>query len=304
LGRAGENMATGQDYLEVRVCVSESQVAAVEALMQAQGALAVTLTDFADVPVLEPPVGETPLWPDVIVCGLFSADVEKEPLQSVLSLAPGVEAPDRVLLSTVQDRDWLRAWQKSLEPMQFGRNLWIVPSHCEPRDPSATNLRLDPGLAFGSGTHPSTRLCLEWIDGQDFANGRVVDFGCGSGILAVAAAMKGAALVIGVDNDPQALIATRENARHNRVAERILAMSPEEFGTEPVDVVLANILSGTLIELAPQLMAAVRPGGWLVLAGILDHQSEAVCEAYSERFARMERVRHGDWVRLAGRAPG
>jgi ribosomal protein L11 methyltransferase len=270
--------------------------------MDAQGALAVTLTDSADDPVLEPPVGETPLWPEVVVCGLFPAETETERLRQVMSLAPGIEAPERVMVSSLQSRDWIRAWQSGLEPMRFGRNLWIVPSHCEPPDPTAINLRLDPGLAFGSGTHPSTRLCLEWIDAHEFDGIHAVDFGCGSGVLAVGAALKGAAAVICVDNDPQALVATRENAAANGVADRIRTVSPEAFSGETAQVVLANILSGTLIQLAPSLMATVGTGGWLVLAGILDHQADAVCAAFADRFDSMERVQHGQWVRLAGRA--
>lgn len=297
-------MPQSVEFLEVRVCVREAQASVTESLMLSQGALAVTLTDFADVPVLEPPVGETPLWPDVVVCGLFPAEASLDRLKSALSLVPGIESAGRVMVSGLHERDWSRAWQQGLEPMKFGRDLWIVPTHLGPPEPDATVIRLDPGLAFGSGTHPSTRLCLEWIDGQDLGGCEVLDFGCGSGVLAIAAALRGATRVTCVDNDPQALVATGRNAQVNGVADRVRLLPPEAVGLDTVDLVLANILSGTLIELAPVLGAAVRPGGWLVLAGVLQHQADAVSDAYATRFGPFERASHDEWVRLAGRARG
>lgn len=297
-------MGADQAFIEVRVCVGRQQVAAVEALMEAQGAVAVTLTDSADVPVLEPPLGATPLWPEVVVCGLFPGDMRVSELKSVISLAPGVESPDRVVSAALQDQDWAETWRQGLEPMRFGQGLWIVPSHCEAPVSAETVLRLDPGLAFGSGTHPSTRLCLEWIDSHRIEGAAVTDFGCGSGVLAVAAALKGAARVSCVDTDPQALFATRRNAEANEVTDRLQILPPEDYGGASVDIVLANILSGTLVELAPMLMKSVRPGGWLVLAGILGHQAGTVAAAYSARFPELEMKRHGEWVRLAGRARG
>jgi ribosomal protein L11 methyltransferase len=295
-------MTPAEAYLEARVAVAQAQVAAVEALMEGQGALAVTLTDVADVPVLEPGVGETPLWPEVEVCGLFAADTQPQSLQAALSLAPGVETAARVRIAALAEQDWVRTWQAGLEPMRFGDDLWIVPSHLQAPDAGATVVRLDPGLAFGSGTHPSTRLCLEWIDGHDLKGRTVLDFGCGSGVLGIAAACKGAREVFCVDNDPQALVATRDNAGRNGVAERLRVMPPEALGPVRAEVVLANILSGTLIDLARELAGAVAPMGTLVLAGILTGQAEAVAAAFSERFPGMRETRLDEWASLVGKA--
>jgi ribosomal protein L11 methyltransferase len=295
-------MNANDDFLEARVRVSREQVPAVEALMAGQGALAVTLTDVADHPVLEPAPGETPLWPEVEVCGLFPADAPAARLKAAVSLAPGVEQEDRVRLGSLEDRDWARAWMDRFGPMRFGDSLWIVPTHLKPPEPGATVIRLDPGLAFGTGTHPSTHLCLEWIDGARLEGASVVDFGCGSGVLAIAAALKGARQVIAVDNDPQALLATAENAERNGVADRIHMVSAEAFETSEADVVMANILAGTLIRLAPLLSAAVRPGGTLVLAGILDYQAPAVAAAYAGRFPHLRQSILGEWICLAGQA--
>lgn len=295
-------MMAAASFLEARVRVTREQVAAVEALMNGQGAMAVTLAEIGDHPVLEPAVGETPLWPEVEVRGLFEPGTPAERLRAVISLAPGVESRDRVALGPIADRDWVRAWMDRFGPLQFGHGLWIVPTHCQAPDPEATIVRLDPGLAFGTGTHPSTRLCLEWIDGADLRSARVVDFGCGSGILGIAAALRGAREVLAVDNDPQALLATAENARRNGMGDVIRTVAAEEFEALAADVVLANILAGTLIELAPVLGALVRPGGALVLAGILEAQAAAVAAAYADRFPAMQATPLEGWVCLSGRA--
>lgn len=295
-------MSVGEPLIEARVRVSREQVPAVEALMTGQGALALTLEDVADHPVLEPAVGETPLWPEVEVCGLFPADTPVRRLKAAISLAPGVETTDRVGLGAVADRDWVRAWMDRFGPMRFGERLWIVPTHCAAPDPDAIVLRLDPGLAFGTGTHPSTRLCLEWLDRACLEDADVVDFGCGSGVLGIAAALKGARRVVAVDNDPQALAATQANAIRNGVADRISAIEAGHFTGAAVDLVLANILAGTLIDLAPELSALVRAGGTLVLAGILQGQADAVAAAFARRFPRLERTELEEWVCLAGQA--
>ncbi|NIP18341.1 MAG: 50S ribosomal protein L11 methyltransferase, partial [Xanthomonadales bacterium] len=202
-------------------------------------------------------------------------------LASVLSLAPGVERPDRVILSSLPDRDWERAWLENFKPMQFGSELWIVPSGYEPPDPEGLILRLDPGLAFGTGSHPTTRLCLEWLDATDVDGREVVDYGCGSGVLGIVAALKGARRVRCVDNDPQALVATHENAERNGVAGIVETMAPEAFSGRNADLLVANILASTLQELAPRLCTAVRPGGKIALSGILAAQTGGVETAYA-----------------------
>lgn len=287
-------------WLEVSVRVERESAALVESLLQDRPALALTMTDDADDPVLEPGVGETPLWPTVRITALFPDDTPVEPLARLLSLVPGVDRPQQVTFNRLEDQQWERVWLDRFEPMRFGDNLWVVPGD-RPPPPEAVNvLRLDPGLAFGTGTHPTTRLCLEWVDGHDCSGQAVVDYGCGSGVLGIAAAIKGAASVIAVDNDPQALIATRENAKRNAVAGRIRATVPGELAIRDADVVLANILAAPLIELAPMLGAMLRPGGTLVLSGVLAEQADAVAAACRPYTSQLTVVNDGGWVRLAG----
>lgn len=269
-------------------------------LLSELGAAAVTLEDDADQPLYEPAVGETPLWNRTRVIALLQADHPIHELIDALerAMAPQPLPPWRT--EALEDKDWERAWMDDFKPMRFGRRLWIVPTWCEPEEPDAVNIELDPGLAFGTGTHPTTRLCLEWLDAHPPAKARVVDYGCGSGILAIAAAKLGAEQVLGVDNDPQALIATRENAARNGVAERITTAAPEEADETPAEVVLANILAGPLVSLAPRLALLTRSGGSLVLSGILVSQAQTVTTAYEQWFMMKEPVQEGDWVRIEG----
>ena len=186
------------------------------------------------------------------------------------------------------------------KPMRFGSDLWIVPGDAQIPASALYALRLDPGLAFGTGTHPTTHLCLEWMDGHDFNSQRVVDYGCGSGVLGITAAIKGAETVICVDNDPQALTATTDNAQRNDVQNKVEVRSPEQFKQQQADVVLANILAGPLVELAPRLSATLRPGGSLVLSGILEAQAEEVGNAYATEFPGLEKKVLDGWVLLTG----
>lgn len=287
-------------WLELSVRVSRQNAALVESLLQNEPVLALTLTDDADDPVLEPGVGETPLWPLVCVTALFSGDTPVEPLARILSLVPGVERPQQVNFRKFEDQQWERVWLDRFQPMQFGTGLWIVPGDQQAPSEATHVLRLDPGLAFGTGTHPTTRLCLQWMDGHDFNGQTVLDYGCGSGVLGIVAAIKGAAEVICVDNDPQALVATRENAIRNDVSERIYVLMPAKVKVAPADVVLANILAGPLIELAPVLLASLRAGGYLVLSGVLQEQAEEVAQAYRMHFDHLTITTDDGWVRLHG----
>ena len=290
-------------WLELSVRVSRQNAALVESLLQNQPVLAVTLTDDADDPVLEPGVGETPLWPSVCVTALFNGHTETAPLAQMLSLVPGVDRPQQVNFRKFDDQQWERAWLDRFQPMQFGRGLWIVPGDGV-APPDATHiLRLDPGLAFGTGTHPTTRLCLQWMDGHDFTGQTVLDYGCGSGVLGIVAAIKGAVTVVCVDNDPQALSATLDNAARNGVAEKLLVLAPGEFDLETADVVMANILAAPLIELAPLLMAALAPGGEIVLSGILEDQVAEVADAYRVELPQIGVEIDDGWVRLQGCKP-
>jgi len=291
-------------WLELSVRVSRQNAPLVESLLKNEAVLALTLTDDADDPVLEPGVGETPLWPSICVTALFGGDTAIEPLARVLSLVPGIDRPQQVTFRRFEDQQWERAWLDRFKPMQFGTGLWIVPGNQE-SPPQATDvLRLDPGLAFGTGTHPTTRLCLQWMDGHDFQGRAVVDYGCGSGVLGIVAAIKGAAEVICVDNDPQALIATGENAARNDVVAKIKVQLPETLKPGSADVILANILARPLIDLAPVLLDCLRPGGWLVLSGVLEEQAEEVAGAYRQHIDDFILTTDESWLRLHGQKSG
>jgi ribosomal protein L11 methyltransferase len=288
-------------WIEISISVAREGTAPAERVLEQLGALAITLQDDADNPVLEPGPGLTPLWPTVQVLGLFETGVERERVMEALQTVPGADRPDRIRWREVGDQDWERAWMERFAPMKFGDHLWIVPGGMQiPFDPDNVEIRLDPGLAFGTGTHPTTALCLEWLDGQDIKTRSLVDYGCGSGILGIAAALKGAARVICVDNDPQALEATRENARRNGVSHLIECLFPEEYSAPGVDIVLANILASPLIALAPLLLRSLRPGGSLVLSGLLEDQAEQVLAAYRQNLTDVILKTLEGWVRLQG----
>jgi ribosomal protein L11 methyltransferase len=272
---------------------------ALAALLDEAGAVAVTMEDDADQPLYEPPPGATPLWQATRVVALFEADHDiTASLADIGAAWPG-ELP-RWRLEQLEDRDWTREWMDTYKPMRFGARLWIVPSWTEAPDPAGTNNLLDPGLAFGTGTHPTTRLCLEWLDAHPTAGQQVIDYGCGSGILAIAAALLGAEEVWAIDNDPQALIATRDNAERNAVATRIHTALPEGLPPCQSDVLIANILAGPLMELAPHFATLVRPGAAIVLSGILPEQAAEVLATYRPWFDMAAPAEHDGWIRLEG----
>jgi ribosomal protein L11 methyltransferase len=274
------------------------------------GALAVTLVDAADDPVLEPAPGAMPLWPTVVVTAVFAADADTARIRSALSEAPGID-PQLVAgqsrFETVADRAWEREWLKDFRPMRFGRRLWVCPGGQRPETGAASQdcvlVELDPGLAFGTGTHATTALCLEWLDsgaGDWLEQATVIDYGCGSGILAVAALKLGAARTIAMDIDPQALLATRQNAERNGVLDAVQVTDARDCGGAVVDVVLANILAGPLVELAPLLAARVRTGGRIALSGLLLEQADAVTAAYRPWFDIALTGARDGWGVLAG----
>ncbi|MGD8567695.1 MAG: 50S ribosomal protein L11 methyltransferase [Gammaproteobacteria bacterium] len=262
------------------------------------GAASVMLQDAADQPLLEPGVGETPLWDQVAVTGLFDATANTNNVIEQLrqQLAPR-ELP-AYQLSPLEDRVWEREWMKHFHPLRFGRRTWICPSWQPPPDPDATNIFLDPGLAFGTGTHPTTALCLEWLDRQMGGGETVIDYGCGSGILAIGALKLAAREVWAVDNDPQALVATRENARKNGIGDTLRILSTTEALTIDADVLLANILANPLITLAPLFAERVKHGGIAVLSGILLEQQADVLNAYQRHFELLSSAQNEHWVRL------
>jgi ribosomal protein L11 methyltransferase len=282
----------------VRFSTHRDQIEQAEETLWALGAHAVTLCDPGGQPLLEPGPGETPLWEQARVEALLPDELDTEPVLRALAENGIAASPGEAELSDVPDRDWERAWMDRFEPMRFGESIWICPWHVEPDPAWPVVVRLDPGLAFGTGTHATTALCLEWLDAHDLAGRRVIDYGCGSGVLAIAAALKGAARVLAIDHDPQALDATRDNAQRNGVADRIEAVLPEAGVEQAADVVVANILASPLIELAPMLAAFLRPGGRLVLSGILTEQAEVVEAAYLTRLRPAGRGEREGWVRL------
>ena len=271
-----------------------------EEVLSACGALSVTMTDAADVPVLEPLPGETPLWPATITKGLFIAGTDLDVVRAALAeqLPDGETAGTEIL--KVEDRDWVRAWLDHAEAMQFGERLWICPTGCEVTAPDAVIVHLDPGLAFGTGTHPSTSMCLDWLSLNDIAGKTVLDYGCGSGVLAIAALKLGAASALAIDIDPQAITATLDNAQTNQVADRITCAGIEHAVATQFDIVLANILARPLIELAPKLAAATKPGGRIVLAGLLERQAEDVRAAYAPWFDFETDGQRDGWNRISG----
>ncbi|MBL8268677.1 50S ribosomal protein L11 methyltransferase [Steroidobacter sp.] len=298
-------------FLQLILPIGAADPAPYEDALLAAGASSITLEDEGDDPVLEPLPGTTPLWPRVRVKALFDGAVHRD--EVLITLAAELGDPLAQPLShahfeTLEDRAWEREWLKDFKPMRFGERLWICPGGQQPDAAQLTTskapvlIELDPGLAFGTGTHPTTALCLEWLDSAQVAGARVIDFGCGSGILAIAAAKLGAADVLAIDIDPQALLATHDNAERNGVAQLITArlVDADEGHGAPADILLANILAGPLASLAAAFAGRVRSGGRLVLSGILQNQAEAVATTYAPWFDIGPVVVRDDWVRLDG----
>jgi len=273
--------------------------ARVERLFARHGAEAVTFTDGGAEAVLEPARGETPLWRDTRITGLFAADTDFASLRRELRSALGVAQLPRHRIEDLAERAWEREWLRDFHAMRCGRRLWVCPAGQRPADTDAVILALDPGLAFGTGSHATTALCLEWLDGAALAGRRVLDFGCGSGILAIAALLLGAHSAHAIDRDPQALDATRRNAERNGVAARLTCGSAPAGGN--FDVAVANILAQPLIEHAGWLCECIRDDGWLVLSGILGTQADSVHAAYRDRIDFTPPAARDEWVRLAGR---
>lgn len=331
-------------WLELKLRTSSSETEALEDLLLEAGAVSVTLTDAEDQPLFEPLPGETPLWQNIVLTALFPEDYTSDAVCAELLQAIAHAWAPRPLPqlqhSILADKDWVRAWLDDFKPMQFGQRLWVCPSWWQPgqkgaaqttatewqpdpaqtaywasrnqllldqmKDPGNTVLLLDPGLAFGTGTHPTTSLCLQWLDSQILSGLTLVDYGCGSGILGIAALLLGASKVYGIDNDPQALTATADNCSKNHLdSARFPIFMPNDFvqqlasgNVKPVDGMMANILAATLIQLSELLAMQVKSGGWILLSGILQEQANDVIVAYRPWFTRFEIAEQGDWVRI------
>lgn len=293
-------------WLELSLRCRAADEARLEAALEDLGALSVSLMDAANAEnekaILEPGVGETPLWPEVTLLALFERGTHEALLLHALEAYDGKLDLRSASFRTVEDQDWERAWMDQYAPMSFGTRTWIVPWNMDapPEAEGGVIVRLDPGLAFGSGTHPTTALCLQWLDGLDLRGKTVLDFGCGSGILALAALKLGAARAVGVDNDPQALAASHDNAERNGVGEKLAVHSPETEPASLYPVVVANILASALDALAETLAARVAPGGAIALSGILHGQEDALLVRYAPWFESLETTRLDDWMRITG----
>ncbi len=290
----------------LQLSFTSKQPAQLEDLLLEMGAQAVTLRDAADQPLLEPLPGETPLWDAVRITGLFTGDTPAEPILAALAAHLDTSTLATAETELLEDRAWVRAWMAHFRPIQCGEHLWVCPSHHEVDIADAVVVKLDPGLAFGTGTHPTTALCLRWLDQasslEPFKGKTVIDYGCGSGILAVAAALLGAAEIWAVDIDPQALEATRSNAQINGVSSLIKTCLPDALPNDiTAELIVANILAGPLVNLAPELALRLRNNGQLVLAGLLCSQSEEIVNAYRQHIALQTIFEHDDWRLLAGR---
>lgn len=285
-------------WIQAHLTTGKEQAPLIELLFENLGALSTTLEDAEDEPLLEPKPGELPIWQQTRVTGLFEGDIDCDDLRHRINQTLNSDVTPTLELEVLEDQAWERAWLDNFHAMSFGQRLWVAPQGKRPEQPDAVIVELDPGLAFGTGTHPTTALCLQWLDRTPLAQLEAIDFGCGSGILAVAALKLGARQVYATDHDPQALQATRANAQKNQVLERLQLCDSEQL--QPVDLVMANILAGTLIELKALLTRLTRPGGRIILSGILAEQAQRVSDAYADAFHMQPPQQQEEWVLLEG----
>ena len=291
---------TSSKWIQLNIEVSPQQTEQIEEATLNAGAVSVTLQDAADQPILEPGVGETPLWDSCILTALFPASVDTSATTNQINTILPFSINGKWQL--VEEKDWSQEWKKHFKPIPCSEGrLWVCPSWLEAPKPNAVNLRLDPGLAFGTGSHPTTLLCLNWLEKQFLEGKTLIDFGCGSGILGIAALLLGAKKVWAIDNDPQALLASRDNAQRNEIDDdRLITLLPEQIPAEiTADIMVANILAKPLIDLAPQISKLTINKGQLCLSGILSHQINQVSSAYANNFEFEPAILDDDWVQLA-----
>jgi ribosomal protein L11 methyltransferase len=286
-------------WQQVKINVKAAYAEEVGDVLSDFEAQAVTFLDAKDTPMYEPKPGEVMLWPDTQVIGLYDAQDDISHVISHLKETFSKDTQIECVIDQLEDKDWEREWMENFHPMQFGRRLWICPSWRDVPDPSAVNIMLDPGLAFGTGTHPTTALCLEWLDQADLQGKTVVDFGCGSGILAIAALLLGAKEVIGIDIDPQAIQASRDNAERNNVSDRLSLYLPENQPCIQADIVMANVLAAPLKELSDTISEFCAKDGYLVMSGILAEQAISVMNVYDQKFKFSPVKQQGEWIRLS-----
>jgi len=288
-------------WIQLKLNATSANAEDIGELLMSNDALSATFTDAQDTPVFEPLPGETRLWGDTDITGLYEADTDMQAVVAVLKKSPLLADDFAYKIEQLEDKDWEREWMDNFHPMKFGERLWICPSWKPVPDETAVNVMLDPGLAFGTGTHPTTALCLAWLDGQDLQDKVVLDFGCGSGILAIAALKLGAKRVIGIDIDPQAITASRDNAERNGVSDQLELYLPADLPEGVLaDVLVANILAGPLRELSGSIEALIKPTGKLALSGILEQQAAELIETYGQWFAMDAAQVKEEWARLSG----
>ena len=294
-------------WIQVRARAPKALHESLEDALLELGAVSITYQDGADQPVLEPGVGETPLWDQLVILGLFTADTASESLK--VALMSAFDNQCEIAIEILEDRIWEKEWEKHYQPIQITEHVWICPSWCAPPNPEAVNLLLDPGLAFGTGTHPSTAMCLKTLANENLTDQHLVDYGCGSGILGIAGIKLGAKSLLAVDNDPQALTATHDNALRNDVPLASLILASPETETPyltraSADTLVANILAEPLMQLAPKLVDTLKPGGLLILAGLIEAQVDAVTACYSPLVELNIADQTDEWVCLSGRKRG
>ncbi len=288
-------------WLQLKVTVDSSQSEALERYLLDEGAVSVTLQDAGDEPVFQIEVGSTPLWEATRISGMFSEQVDIHTIANTLKSHANFTLHGSIQIENLPDRDWEREWMKDFEALQISEKLWVCPSWITPPDSDAITVMLDPGLAFGTGTHSTTSLCLQWLSFQDLQDKTVIDYGCGSGILAIAASLLGAAKVIAVDNDPQAITATGNNCASNKIEkDKLRAYLPKQMPHEKVNFLVANILAGPLQQLAPTLADLLLPQGKILLSGLLADQFQFIEAIYGKFFTMSEPVADGDWIRVEG----
>ncbi len=292
-------------WQQLKIELNADTLETVEQYLLDKGSLSVSYLDAEDQPIFQEEPGAIPLWDRITLLSLFDAEKDLEDILAWLRQQDAIFNKAELCAEILADQDWERSWMTDFKAMQFAEKLWICPSWQSPPDPDAVNIMLDPGLAFGSGSHATTSLCLQWLSQQDLGKSVVIDYGCGSGILAIAAVLLGAQSVIAIDNDPQAITATEDNSQRNNLdPSRISAYLPEDFRAAnsefTADILLANILAEPLLQLAPRFAELLKTGGKIVLSGLLENQAEEILHRYESWFDMDEPCINEDWVRLSG----
>jgi len=287
-------------WIQIRINANANNAEMISDLLMDTGSASVTYVDAKDTPIYEPKLGTVQLWADTTVIGLYDANHDMDSVVAVLKAEPTLADKLVYKIEQLEDKDWEREWMDNFHPIKFGERLWICPSWRDIPEPDAVNVLLDPGLAFGTGTHATTALCLKWLESQDLTGKTVVDFGCGSGILGIAAIKLGAERMIGIDIDPQAIEASRDNAERNGVADKLEVYLPEDQPDFSADVVVANILAQPLKELHEVILGLLKPNGKIAMSGILEEQAQSVADVYAPFLALDEIVVEGEWTRVSG----